>query len=472
MSKHIKLKPRQAEFVHSPVRYTGFVGGVGSGKTFSGILKGLEWSNQPHAPGRAAPRGACLAIHYRELDDVVLPEFFEIVEGTGILKKYIKSKRKAILNNGAEIIFRSLDNPNWMRGLQLSWFFIDEARLVSRKAWDVLIGRLRQPGYKHGGWIATTPNGYDWVYDLFDPDGTDHIPGRYEIYRSRTEDNKENLPAEYIEDLYANYSDAEGNLTDFGKQELLGEFVGLTEGAVYRWSQSLFQDLNYRPDLPVYSAWDFGIGDPGVLEFAQVEYVPRPVSKERTLWLPKVYFLDAIEEADLSAASWADIYKEWVDVNLPPGTKVKNFGDPAGLQRAHSSGTSVIDDLASAGVNVTAAPKRPPDYGVRILNNLMDSNRLVVDRNKAKRLGQAFASSRWPLDKDGHKTGNKPVHDWTSHYTTAATYLANSVLDFYPRRTDKPKEKPPPGSAGDIKERILSGKGLRRVTRPTQQIGA
>jgi hypothetical protein len=182
--KQLVLNPGQEAFVNDTARYPGFVGGVGSGKTFCGVLRGIMWSQQPKVPGRAAPRGGCFAIHHRELEDVVIPEFLELVEGTDLLVDYQKSKKKAIMKGGGEILFRSLDNPNWMRGLNLSWFFIDEARLVTKKSWDVLIARLRQPGYNHSGWVATTSNGYDWVYDLFHEDGESHIPGRYVLHRA------------------------------------------------------------------------------------------------------------------------------------------------------------------------------------------------------------------------------------------------------------------------------------------------
>ena len=459
MPKEITLTPGQSRFVSTDKRYVGFVGGVGSGKTFTGLMRGIDFSMQPKAPGRASPRGAVLAIHYNELDDVVLPEFFEIVEGTGILKNYEKSKRKATLMNGAEILFRSLDNPNWRRGLQLSWFFIDEARNVSYEAWKVLIGRLRQPGYKHSGWLATTPNGFDWVYDLFHPEGERHQADRYEWVPASTMDNQANLPEGYIDDLMGNY---EGN---YLRQEVYGEFVGVAEGAVFsKWNlHKHLQPVAYDPALPLYSTWDFGVGDLQVVEYAQVEYVQKEVFQDaegntRSIFVPKLRFLDVIEGKDMGAKEWARIHKEWLATNIGPSAKTKaNFGDPAGKQRSAGSATSVIQDLAAEGVTIYAAPKRPPDYGIRILNNMMEGDRVVADKDRCSRLGAAFSTFRWNVDARGNRIGNKPVHDWTSHYATAAYYLANSILDFNAKRHTKPKEQFPPGSAGDIQRQILAG---------------
>ena len=110
-----------------------------------------------------------------------------MVDGTGLLIDYSRQDKKALLvptnddgvpdrrlvkKNGegaVEILFRSLDQPNWMRGLELSWFGIDEGRHIDGEAWDILYGRLRQKNYIHRGFVCSTPNGYDWMYQKFHP---------------------------------------------------------------------------------------------------------------------------------------------------------------------------------------------------------------------------------------------------------------------------------------------------------------
>lgn len=466
--KAITLNPGQRGFVFDERRYPGFVGGVGSGKTFTGIIRGLEFSKQERPPGMLhGPRGAILAIHYNELEDVVLPEFFEIVEGTGLLKEYQKSKRKAVLwidpndhsKGTAEILFRSLDNPNWRRGLQLSWFFIDEARNVTYEAWKVLIGRLRQPGYKHSGWVATTPNGFDWVYDLFHPKGKLHKPGTHAWHGASTADNQDHLPPEYIEDLLANY---EGQ---YLQQEFYGKFVGVTEGAVFsKWDQDRhLVKVEYDPALPLYSGWDFGVNDLQVILYAQVEYIEKRVAPNKSILVPKLRFLDAVEGKDMGAAEWAQIHHQWLRENTDRKRTDRDVGDPAGKQRNANTATSVIEDLNSAGVPIVPAPKRAPDYGIRILNNMMEGDRVVADNDHCERLSAAFSTHRWPTDANGYRTGSSPIHDWTSHYASAARYLAASLLDFRPKRRTYKGKPVPPGSAADIKRQLL--------TRPARRLG-
>ena len=66
-----------------------------------------------------------------------------------------------MLRNGAEVLFRSLDQPDRARGLNLAWFWLDEAPLCGYYAWQVLKARLRQPGYATAGWATGTPHGRD-----------------------------------------------------------------------------------------------------------------------------------------------------------------------------------------------------------------------------------------------------------------------------------------------------------------------
>src|SRR6266498_4634690 len=146
--------------------------------------------------------------------------FFALMDGAGLWKtgsettSWEKSKKRARLvadcgcadrrkcKHESIILFRSLDRPNWMRGVELSWFFIDEGRHVTRNAWNILWGRLRQKGYEHAGWVCSTPNGYDWMYDLFHPESDGQLPGA-EWFGASTMANKDNLDDDYIKSLFA-----------------------------------------------------------------------------------------------------------------------------------------------------------------------------------------------------------------------------------------------------------------------------
>ena len=441
----------QQAFVFNDYRASAYVGGLGSGKTYGLNARGLVLSQQPKV-GFWGPRGCLAAINYPVLKDVVLPQFFEMIDGTGLLLDYSKQEKKALLvpnnefgvpdrrlvkKNGegaSEILFRSLDQPNWMRGLELSWFGIDEGRHIDGEAWDVLYGRLRQKGYKHRGFVCSTPNGFDWMWTKFHPDSQRRVANSM-WFGAPTFDNSANLPAEYIDSLLATYSGR------FLRQEVYGEFVGVVDGAVFfEWDMAKYTlPTEYNPDLPLYSFWDFGMGDLGVVVFGQVEWIKvKPPGATAEVEVPKLLILDSLESTDRTSKEWAEVFTQFSMSHYKRMPQI-NICDPAGRQRNISTGFSIVQDLNAYGVKVSPAPKKPVDYAIRILNNMMAGGRVVVSPT-AERVAAAFASHKWPLDSSGTKTGPKPVHDWSSHFCDAVRYGATVLLSHGPKRLIQPED--------------------------------
>lgn len=473
MAKRVVLNPgAQKAFVKNDARASAFIGGLGSGKTFSIITRGLEFSSQPLAEGTMyGPRGLVGATSYGVLRKVVQPQFFELLEGTGLWKtgkrttSWQKSEMKAslIANCGCadphgcehvtEIFLASLDDPDELRGMELSWFAIDEGRNTTAYAWEVLYGRLRQQGYKHGGWVGSTPNGFDWMYSMFHPDSPKRLDGAV-WFGAPTMENV-HLPDSYIEGLTAMHHGRQY------EQEVLGHFVGMTEGAVYfEWDmKDAAHRIEYDPKLELYSEWDFGMGDLNVVLFFQLswrEHRP-PGELQATLMLPVKHYVGAMEANNVISGDWAKRFHAYCDQHFSGRRPKLNIGDPAGRQRNQVTGTSVIDDLYYHGVTITPAPKKPVDYAVRIMNNMMADHRILVDKDRCERLGQALASHKWAMNALGVKTSNTPVHDWTSHYSDAARYGTTIVIPNVPTaKAALPEPEYGPGTAGYIFGQVLA----------------
>jgi hypothetical protein len=460
-----QLKSVQSKFILGPETYSAYLGGVGAGKTFSGINRTLQILGQPRpVDALEAPRGLIGAESYDVLYDVIYPQWEKIQNAikwkmgkdSPIAEaQFLRAKRKAVLKNGASVQFRSLDKPNTLRGRELACFHIDEGRNVGRDAWDRLFDRLRQPGYRRAGFVTSTPNGYDWMYDLFHEDSKKrgvHASGEpFQWYNASTDSNASNLPPEYIAELKANLHGAQL------EQEFYGRFMGVTEGAVFpEWSRDrFFVPVEYNPQLPLYSCWDFGIGDPGVVIWCQI--VEHLVMQDGfPMYIKELRILDS-QEMHTNAQGWAAYYHNWLEENTERRQATGNYGDPAGKQRSHGSGTSVIEDLAAAGVTVIPAPKKPADYGIRILKNMLAGDRIKVDFLRGESVEKAFSAHRWKMDKSGKRVGNEPVHDWSSHYISALRYLAASKLTFFPTRGETPEEPlPEAGSVGDAINRLIA----------------
>jgi len=159
------------------------------------------------------------------LRDATLRTFIglcEVVKAQGwpVLKSFNKGDMVAELDTGTTILFRSADDPERLRGPNLGFFYLDEAALMPRKTWDIMLGRLREkPGRS---WLTTTPRGFNWIYDLF---VTQQLDG-YDLIRSSSRDNPY-LPADFIGSLEQAYAG------QFRQQEIEGEFVQ-PEGALAR----------------------------------------------------------------------------------------------------------------------------------------------------------------------------------------------------------------------------------------------
>lgn len=200
----------------SQARSRAFIGGVGSGKTMAGCAEAFR-------PEYAGATGAFIAPTFPMLRDATLAMFLGLCEtaeaqGWPVLANFNKGDMVAQLNTGTTILFRSSDDPERLRGPNLGFFYLDEAALMKRRTWDIMIGRLReQPGRS---WLTTTPKGFNWIYDLF---VTQRLPG-YELIKSSSRDNPY-LPADFVSSLEQAYAGA------FRQQEIEGDFVQ-PEGAL------------------------------------------------------------------------------------------------------------------------------------------------------------------------------------------------------------------------------------------------
>ena len=231
----------QIEFWNSEARFRAFVGGVGSGKTRAGVVEVLRMPTKS--------RGTVVAPTYRMLQDATIHTFLEVTKEAGVLEEYKKSDSMAYLTNGTEILFRSCDDPDKLRGPNLGWFWLDEAAMMPQIVWDLMIGRLRLGPGK--GFVTTTPRGMNWLYKLFVKQQRDD----YHLVQCSSKTNTF-LPDYFIKALEEKYSG------HWKKQELEGGFVEFTEAAAYEDFRS---NLNvkkglidrYNPRLPIKLGCDF-----------------------------------------------------------------------------------------------------------------------------------------------------------------------------------------------------------------------
>lgn len=225
---HATYTEPQLVFWQSQARFRAFVGGVGSGKTRIGCLAALA---QP-----AGSVGVVAAPTYVMLRDATLRTFMELAQESGALRAWRKSEHTAELVNGSEIMFRTADSPDRLRGPNLGWFWLDEAAMMPVDVWNIMLGRLREfPGR---AWVTTTPRGPNWIYDRWQR----NVLPDYELIRSSSRSNPF-LPPDFVQSLERAYTGR------FSRQEIEGDFLLDTPGAL--WSSAALDEVRVSEAPPL-----------------------------------------------------------------------------------------------------------------------------------------------------------------------------------------------------------------------------
>jgi len=160
------------------------------------------------------------------------------------VKDINRSDLRATLGNGAEVLFRSMDDPERARGPNLSGSWLDECSLMERSAYEIVIACLREGG--EAGWLSATftPKGKGhWTFDVFGTGKPDTA-----LYRSRTKDNPF-LPDSFYGAVKSQYAGA------FALQELEGEFID-AEGNIARREWFPISNAQINPNAPRVRYWD------------------------------------------------------------------------------------------------------------------------------------------------------------------------------------------------------------------------
>lgn len=222
--------PAQRTF-HSDLqtRFKGYSGPIGSGKSYALVYEALFLSRMN--PGLLGLVGAPT---YRMLQDSTQRTFFEVLQAEGI--EYTFNKQRNHLKfpaNGSEVIFRTMETPERLRGVNLAWFALDELTYTREEAWTRVVGRLRHPEARRlCGCAVWTPKGYDWVHERF-------VEQQHSDYRLVQATPRENihLPADFYDQLKECYAER------FYRQEALGEYLDVFGGNAYY----AFSEENVRP---------------------------------------------------------------------------------------------------------------------------------------------------------------------------------------------------------------------------------
>lgn len=356
------LLPKQRDFLTSVLdptssKYIAYVGGVGSGKTIIGCLTMIAMAIQ-------YPGIYLICRQYLpELKITTLKTFLdmcpkELIEEYRVADGIIRLK--SVGNKTSDIIFRQLEEPDKLRSLNLSGFYIDESSQVSEEAFMLLQGRLRGPGLRKG-FLTTNPNGHDWQYQWFvkqDHFNNKEIKKQFKLIRAPSTENI-HLPDGYVQSMMATWS------PERVKREIEGSFDAF-EGMVYH---EFRRDTHVIQPFAIPKEWirvigiDHGYRNPSAWIWGAIDY-------DENIYIYKEFY-----------------EKEWLIEEIVKGNPKKNKPGVLGMMKGEKITAAYIDPSTRAVRGATGlsdydiyVDHLPKDFPLGLANNDVTAG---IDRVKS-----------------------------------------------------------------------------------------
>jgi predicted phage terminase large subunit-like protein len=239
-SKRFKAFKEQDRFLWADKRYMGYISGVGAGKTFAGIIRTFlnmqQWN--------VGEMGAIVAPTRQMVVNVIIPEMRDM----GLIGEHGPWKYKSAYSdepgihssNGSRALILSADNTKAierLRGLNLSWVWMDEEAVIDPRAREIAMQRLRTGDYRNL-YITTTPKGKNHTYDFFvgKVETERSTYGEATLYEAEDRLAIVGVPTSANPHTPQDYKDAmEADLPEqLRAQEVQGEFVEIGSGVFKR----------------------------------------------------------------------------------------------------------------------------------------------------------------------------------------------------------------------------------------------
>lgn len=404
----IELTEPQTRFIMLEAKFPLFLAGFGAGKSTTmalNILRDLRYFHKrPIKIGAFCPT-------YDLLKLITIPYLCEFLENSGVGYKLNKSDYIITIETGDQIILRSMDNPGRIVGFETFRSHVDEIdtleKLKAKEAWLKIIGRNRQKVFKYGedskiikyldgnGNIKkamnlnkvsayTTAEGFEFCYETWEKNPTkDHITVQAPTY------SNPNLPPEYVQNLYDNYS---SELVDAYVE---GRYVNMKSGSVYPGFCRIKNNTRekIKPGEMLQVGMDFNVGK----MFATIGVTRLDVA----------YVLDEISEG-LDTPSVCKILKERY-----PNNSIVIYPDASGNNKSAKCATeSDISIIRSFGFRVKKDKKNPfiKDRVISLqtkICNHHDKRELFINVENCPNTTECIEQQVWDKNGQPDKTSDR-----------------------------------------------------------------
>lgn len=262
---NIKLLPKQAEVFRSEqgIDYdiALYQGGFGSGKTFLGALIGLAVCAKN--PGCTWLVGAD---SLTRLSISTCDTYESLLDKASVRYKFNRSDHTIKIPgwDNARIIFKGLDDPQSLRSVNGIGGHLEEASLLSERAFLEFLGRLRQAEPEIPIRVVLTTNPQStrgWLYEHFvrrEGVTVEKIRDKeIKVHRRRVQASTLENPHvsdAFLATLRGSYDE------EMYRIMVLGEDGDYSSGLVVKgWSLANIEDIFYNPGLRIYLTCDFNV---------------------------------------------------------------------------------------------------------------------------------------------------------------------------------------------------------------------
>jgi len=358
------------------------------------------------------PRFAYIAPWFAQAKDVAwgyLKQYTAPIPGVSVNE----SELRVDLPNGGRVRLYGADNYDRLRGIYLDGVVLDEFADMDPRAWSEVI---RPALADRRGWAAFigTPKGQNAFYEVYERAVTapDWMPLCLKASETGILDPEElaALRAEMSEDEYA--------------REMECSFDAAIEGAYYARlineaeTQGRICRVPVDPILPVYAAFDLGIGDATAIWLAQ--FVGR-----------EIRLVDYIENTGVALDWYGKALKglghTYEPLILPHDAQARELG----------TGKSRVEMIEAMGFKTRVLPALPVEDGIETVRRMLP--RVWIDAERCKAGLSAIKQYRARKDEK-RRMQLGPLHDWTSHAADALRYLMTAYDE---PRVEREKRRAP-----------------------------
>jgi phage terminase large subunit-like protein len=217
------------------------ISGRGAGKSHTGG----NWARR-QAFTQPGSVGAVVAPTYRDLRNTVFPALFRAIPAE--LYEFTQTNAEMKLANGSTILGFTGQEPDRVRGANLSWAWCDELAFWQYvdDTWSNLLMALRVGDPRV--FVSTTPRNVELLKSFLDDPA-------WVVTRATTYDNP------HLSGAAVGQMDAIYGGTSLGRQELLGEFIDEIPGAL--WTRALLERAADAPQTPAMQRIVVGVDPAG-----------------------------------------------------------------------------------------------------------------------------------------------------------------------------------------------------------------